>query len=575
MIAKSKERGGSFSSRIRAAIYAANVDVPAHREKELIDRVHDVYKHDTALKSMRATAPPAVLRNLVVLIWSYGFVAKDIRPLLKAELDADVIATIIDIRRQEITFLWQAYGWAVANFDALETALHPAKSLGDVDLSKQRPSRTRPKVEPPSSAPPLHLIRFIEDLRDSKAFQEGSPDAVCKVAEHYIDIGALSIAVGLLKQAFKDDPDHAGLWFQKARLLLALAAQEGKAAGHFELLRGEADALSAAEQHWEAMAGEHWGRATDLREQVFPTCLEAFLRLPENAQYEASARKWSASYGAMRDLRRQILVTIVREAGLRTQAGRSMDWLERGILVRREAAQVSGLLVSAYDELMGDSLLQWELRPRLRLLALNFLRPLAPERYPAEVGRFVEDLRSLGGRLACEIIGAFDGMPVASDISWRAALHEHLDAVMDRAAQREFVRGLHSDWAAWVTRMQAKTLGSLYVDEVRLLFGRGEWANAYRVACRAEDEGVFRRNDGKSAFVLWRAALAAAKASHEIGNDEGVAEIVARHLSDRKMVALAEDHYATAYEDEDHLPVGSPLDGEGLEEFAQMIGVAS
>lgn len=595
-----KEDPNSFSSRTRAAIRAARLDVPPSEEKTFLDLVQSVYSKDDDLKGRRADATPRVLKNIVMLMWNFGFVAADIRPLLKAgRLDPELVRQIIKVRRQEIAFLAASYGRATSDFGSLEEALASAPSLGDIDLTKElakRSDRMPESVRP--AAKPLRLVRFIEDIRASEEFQEGSPDAVCKLVERYIDVGALKIAEGLLEQAFAQTSSHAGLWFQKARLLLAKAERETAAASRYRMMEGESDALSAAEQHWGYMAEERENDAVTLRLQVFDVCVEALKLLPDRKGYDEAGRMWSTGWESTNALRRQILINVVREAGLRTDPYRPFGGVEDKVLARfgrlrtikpglgfvvdhEECERLSvgplfseakdAVLIAAYDELMADSLL-WELRPRLRLLALNYVRLIAPKRHPAEVGRFVEDLRNMSGERACDIVGPFDAIPVAGDVQWRVVMQEHLDAVMDRAAQRELAIDLHRRWMQWMERMQAETLASMYVDDARLHFTAGRWAEAYKVACEGEEKGVLKRSDGMAAFVLRQTALAAAKAANEEGHLALVEEIVARHLRDREMAERADGH-RTNFEDEDHFPMETPFDGDDLDGFAFEIGV--
>lgn len=602
-----KEDPNSFSSHIRAAIRAAGLRIPPDDQKHFLDQVLSVVTKDPETKDdpegrseLRGKATPAVLRNVVTLMWSFGFIAADIRPMLKADrLDPEKVRTIVGLRRKEITFLAASYGRAVSDFGALEEALLAAPTLGAVNLTEELAKRSeRATVTEQQPAKALRLVRFIEDIRGSEEFQDGSPDAVCKIVERYIDVGALKIAEGLLDQAFTQTDNHAGLWFQKARLLLAQSEREASAASRYRFMEEESEALSAAEQHWGYMADDHEGQAVDLRLKVFDVCVEALRLLPSRGGYGEAGRKWSTGWESMNNLRRQILINVVREAGLRTDPYRPFGGVENQVLARHgrlktfkpelgfvvdreECERLSAgplfseakdaVLIAAYDELMADHMI-WEIRPRLRLLALNYIRLTAPDRYAGEVAHFVEDLKVMGGEAACSIVGPFDAIPVAGEVPWRIVMTEHLSAIMDRAAQRELAIDLHRRWMAWVEQMQAKTVAAMYVDEARLHFVAGRWHEAYKVACEGEEKGVLQRSDDMAAFVLRQTALAAAKAAHDAGDRALMEEIAARHLRDSGMANLARAHL-NCYEDEDHIPMGTPFDGDGLEDFAEEIGV--
>lgn len=591
-----RENPKSFRSGIRAAIRTAGIDLRAEDEDKLITWIKDVFrKNDGELRHLQAKATPRLLRNLVVL-WCFRFTTADARGLLKGgHQEASPIRDLIYLRRQEVVWLAAQYQQASLHFDALEDTLLSTPSLWECDLSGALAAPARPRPTP-STTTPLKIVRFIEDIRETEEFQEGAPDAICKLVERYIDVGALKIANDLLRQAFLQTDQHAGLWFQKARLLLAQSERQMKSASHYRLLEAESDALSAAESHWGTMAEQDEGQAVDLRRQVFDTCLEALRRLPDRKLYETSGRQWSAGYDSTRELRTNILVHVVREAGLRAdpyrpfggiedrvwaRLGRLSRWQPRvGTVVdEAECARLASeplfsetkdaVLIAAYDELMADTLFSIRgNRAGLRLQALNFIRFIAPDCYPAEVARFVDDLRGLFAEEGCRFLGHFDAVPVAGEGHWRQVMAEHLDAVLDRSAQRELAAELHRKWVGWVEEMQSKALASMFIDEVRIHFVAGRWADAYRVAREGEEKGVLKRTDNLAAFVLWRTALAAAKAARDAGDDEAVEAIIARHLSDKAMVGLAEGHYQSAYEDEDHIPMATPLDGEGLDEFA-------
>ncbi len=585
-----REDPNSFRSRTTAAIHAAGINLRTDDQEKLITWIKDVFrKADGELKHLQAKATNKLLRNLVIL-WYFRFTTADARGLLKEGHQG--ASRIISLRRQEVMWLAAQYQQASLNFDALEDALLSTPSLSECDLSGVTVMSAK-RMFSPSMATPLKIVRFIEDIRESEEFQEGSPDAICKLVERYIDVGALKIANDLLRQAFSQTDQHAGLWFQKARLLLAQSERQMKSASHYRLLEAESEALSAAEGHWGSVAEQDEGQAVAFRIQVFDTSLEALRRLPDRKLYEASGRQWSDS---TRELRTKILAHVVQEAGLRADPYRPFGGIEDRVRARLgplsrwqpgvgyvvDEAECSRLvsaplfsevkdaaLIAAYDELMADTLLSIHgKRADLRLLALNFIRFIAPDRYPNEVTGFVDDLRGLSGEEGCRFLGHFNAVPVVGCEHWRQVMAEHLDAVLDRSAQRELAIELHRKWVIWVEEMQSKTLASMFIDEVRIHFVAGRRGDAYRVAREGEEKGCLKRTDGLAAFVLWRTALAAAKTARDAGDDEAVEAIIAFHLSDKAMVELAKGHCQAAYEDEDHILMPTPFDGEGLDEFA-------
>lgn len=595
MAYRNRERADTLGSRIREAIHATGMRVSPQLEEKIIHRVRNVFDKDEELSAV-AQPSPIVLRNLVVLMEWFDFTAADVRPLVKKAMhDTAKLSRKLNLKQAWVGIKAQSYGRAAGRFDRLRELLLSGTPLENMDLVQQL-EMAAPRQEEglrEQSEPALRLVRFIEDLQASDDFQEGSPDAICKVVEHYIEIGALSIAQGLLAQALEEAVDHAGLWFQRARLFLALAEQETKSAFHYQLMKQEAEAMSSEEAHYEDLADEHAGRAGNFRSQVFGACVEALHRLPESG-HQASVLRWITDYRSYCDLRRQVLVMVVREAGLRTNPycpfGGVQDRVlarlnrlktfgpggfvhdpERNERLRAEplfSAQQDAILIAAYDELMSDYLVHTDQRMGLRMLGLNYVRLLASDRYVEEVAGFVDQLSHLTPHDACQFFGPFNGLSDGSETHWRSLLHEHLDAIMDRSAQRQLVRKLYQRWVDWASRQQADAERSICIDEVRTLFAAGRWAAAYQAACLAENDGLFQRTDAECAFVLWRSALAAAKSAYEAGDEHEVASITARHLADQRLVELAERFYWELDSDEDGFPVGTPLDGEGLDEFA-------
>ena len=169
---------------------------------------------------------------------------------------------------------------------------------------------------------------------------------------------------------------------------------------------------------------------------------------------------------------------------------------------------------------------------------------------------------------ACEILGPYDGFPDSGH--WRNVMHEHLDAAMDRSAQRRLVEELHEKWMTEVSRNRADSLRSIYVDDACRLFTEGAWAEAYETACEAEARNLLRRETASEAYILRQIALGAAKAAKEAGDNLRLAEIIERHISDQRMADLA-SNYMDEFVDEEGVPFLGPLDGFGLDEFAESL----
>jgi hypothetical protein len=520
-----KEQQDKFASKAKAAIERAGIDVPVGKMKTVTDWMTSVYTKAKVpeLKNRQLDATPRELVNLAIL-WSFRFSNADARKLLLSPPKAsDEIRKLVAVRREEVTWLADAYQAAATGFAKLEEVLMTGVSLKDVDL-KVTLSQEHDGYRNPAVPRPLPLIGLIEDLRETEAFQEGDPDAVSKIVERYIDAGALKVAEKLLEQAMSESESHAGLWFQKARLLLSQAHRESNTAFRYQILAESNDPLSAAERHNEEMAAEHNGNAAEAQLRVFDVCLKALALLPNDQGFDDEIRKWSTDFGAARLLRRQILERVVSEAGLQTDPYRPYGDSHERVLARLnrltrwapetgmgyvvdevKCARLSreplfsevtdAVVLRAYDELMEDYTVTYN-RPQLRLQALNFLRFLAPGKYPGEVSKFVEDLRMITPDKACDFLGPFDGIPaVEEDRSWRAVMFEHLGSAMDQQAQRSLVAEFYGKWIAWIERLKRETVGSLYADGVRRCFEANDGVGAYRLACQGEEEGALDHAD--------------------------------------------------------------------------------
>jgi len=333
-------------------------------------------------------------------------------------------------------------------------------------------------------------------------------------------------------------------------------------------------AAGAAETQWEGMAMEEAGLSQDLRNSAFEACVKAYALLPDNNNYERAAIEWSNDYGALRKLRHRILVFIVQEAGklcnpygsyddlhdrIQARLGRtkkldlaSMQWSEDPEKMARLAAlplfseSTDDVLVSAYKELMPGPWSDKATIP-LRLSGLNFMRLLTPNDYPTFVADFIERLRMTRPSEASEYLGPFSGFSSKGYASWRTVLHEHLDAVMPRKDQRELVRGVYGKWIEWVEKERDETLCSLFDDEIRIRFSENDIIGAYKTACKAEDDGIYRHDDAHGALVLRRTAQWVSQISEDDPSDINALRLK-KHLDDNDMKHLAEEHFDMKYE---------------------------
>lgn len=603
MARKNNERPNTFRSRVSAALF--QMDLLSDYDEKQINRfnywVRSPFDTDPELKKTyvdgKVPAPINLLKNVALLKIFFGFTNQQIIPLIKNIFsDEYYIEKIISLRRSEVAEFFKTYNWANQRFPKLEDALSSGLSLEDIDLAGIMPSSTPSDfLEAAKPLIPLHLAKCIEDVRWSDRYQEDDPDAICLVTESYIELGALDIAEALIEQALSKTPEHAGIWFQKTRLLMKKSAYAMKQSSYYQFSSEEADAMSAAESHWQEMAMEETSLAHDLRNSAFEACVKSYGFLPDNKKYERAAIKWSHDYGSLRELRHRILIFIVQEAGrlcnpygghdelrdrIKARLGRtrkldlpSTAWSEDPEKMSRLAAlplfseATDAVLVSAFKELMEG---HWDVgdKTSLQLSGLNFMRLLAPDDYPVAVADFVDRLKTALASASGRYLGPFSGFSDEDEAGWRTVLHEHLDAVMTRQEQRDLVREMYGKWIAWVDKTRDATLSSLFDDEVRIRFAKGDKVGAYATACQAEDDGIYRRDEPNAALVLRRTAQ---WASQTPGPEQAQvnADRLQQHLDDKDMEQLAEAHFDLVYEwnaDPDWMPqIPAALDRWRLE----------
>lgn len=560
-------------------------DGPDELVQKGVEEVRGVFTADEewTRKCMRnGRVSKRAIENVAILrIWC-GIIGKDIRKIFAFEArdDADV-SRRLETREKELEFRAEAYAYAAPRFEQIKPALLAGGDINSVELpfSLVRPEQRQKASE--HVALPLSLIEAIDRVRDTLEFQAGDPNATAKVIEGYIELGATQIAHGLLDDALADYPEHPGLWFQKARLLLALSENQYTLAGSYSRWSEESEPLSAAENHWQDLAFETQGQADSLRDSVFDVCVRAFGYLPDNKAYEASASKWSRDYGELRKLREKILLYIVHDAGRKCDPHRGrLDKLHDKVLARlgsltkwepgsgsiideeRTAslaaepifsAETDKLVVSAYKELFGEH--PWVITEyaSVRLSALNFLRIYLPtDEYRAEVEKFVQVIRQVHCSDITRFLAPYDGLQASFAPLFRIVLHEHLDAVLTKREQRELVRETYKRWADWVRQFGEDTVKSIYDDEIRHHFGSQDYEAAYRTACDAEEAGNYRRDVGHGALMLKATATWLLENTSGDRIESNLLEKARSHLADRAMCDLAREHYEQVYDDDEY-----------------------
>jgi len=522
------------------------------------------------------------IKNVAILrVWC-DFSASDIQELFPAgERQEASVLRKLDLREEELRFRAAAYSYVSPRFEHIKPVLLTGGDINSVELPFSPVQSDQPQKASEHVALPLSLIEAIDRVRDTPEFQAGDPNATAKVIEGYIELGATQIAHGLLYDALADYPEHPGLWFQNARLLLVLSENQHALAGSYSRWSEESEPLSAAENHWQEMAFETQGQADSLRDSVFDVCVRAFGYLPDNKAYEASASKWSRDYGELRKLREKILLYIVHDAGRKCDPHRGrLDKLHDKVLARlgrltkwepgsgsvigeeRTAslaaepifsAETDKLVVSAYKELFGEH--PWVITEyaSVRLSALNFLRIYLPtDEYRAEVEKFVQVLREIHGDDASRFLGPYDGLQAGFAPLIRTVLHEHLDTALTRQEQRQLVHDIYKKWADWVLRLGADTTQSIYDDEIRIQFKTGDYEAAYRSACEAEETGSYRRDDGHGALMLKSTAAWVLDNTTRDRIEANLLDMARSHLADKAMCDLAREHFEQVYDDDEY-----------------------
>lgn len=572
---KGKEQANSLRSLVSAALFQTGL-LPEDEDtkNQFIHLVRSVVeKNDDVEARYSGSVPLRVLHNIAILKIAFGLNNREVTSIICGDLSQ--LDRTIRTRESEIGMLASAYTQAKSRFSHLKDALASGKVFEEIDLRSHlalgqlatSDQHSRPSI-------PLHMAKALEQVRWSDGFQSGDPDAICIAAEKYMAAGAIEIAEPLIEQVLDAAPDHPGGWFQKARLLLKKSAQVVRQASLFRLMSEEADTLSAAESHYEELAYDETDTSQNLRRQAFEACVKAYSLLPARQEYERSAIRWSSDYGTLRSLRVSVETFIVREAGDRCNlyrcesglrerieaqlgltrkllfhpghegTGPSREWVADADEMARLSAQplfseaTDKVIVAAYKELMAPFGHVLDDRTSLQLSALNFLRLLSsPEDYRQAVVDFSESVKSGYAPRSGEYFGPFPGPYDLA--SWRLVLHEHLDAIMNRAEQRDLVRAVYAGWVSDVNRRRDEALLSIYDDEIRLLFAAGDKLGAYRVACMAEMDGVYRRDDGYGALVLRRTAQ---HVDREFGDSVAANPSVNGHLNDAEMEQVAENY---------------------------------
>lgn len=573
MMKRNKEQVNSVRQRILEALRRVEL-LPDDKEllNQWVGLVRSVFESGSTKSKTpyQHPVPMKVLENVALLKIGFGFDNRDV--VLAISGDSRDIERMIRTRENEITLLANAYAQATSRFSSIKEALTSGKTFEEIDIRGDVSLGQISRVDSdPKRSIPLHMAKALEKVRWSDRFQDGDPDAICHAAEQYMAAGAIEVAEPLVEQVLEADPNHPGGWFQKARLLLKKSDLATRQASHYRFLSEEADVLSAAEQHYEDLASDEAGNSLNLRLEAFDACVKAYSLLPDGAAYEQSAIRWSSDYGTLRNLRHSVRKFIVQEAGERcnpyrmdgsiherinARLGRTKkmvwdetrqthDWVPDIDEMERLAAQplfsenTDKMIVAAYKELMERSWTYFD-RDYVRLSALNFIRLLMSEsEYRQEVTDFVESIKSGIASRSGAYFGPFYG-PDNGMTCWRLALHEHLDAILSRSEQRDLVRSLYEGWCKEVQHRRDEALLSIYDDELRLRFDAEDNVGAFQIACLAEKDGIYRRDDGYGALVLRRTAQRAALI---LGAETSVGPLVSGYLEDEALKSVAEKYY--------------------------------
>jgi len=243
MAGKSNEQPFSYRSRVSTALYELGL-LPEGNEdlkRTIIDRVSSVIaKNDELYRQYidgETPAPIKLLKNIALLKISYAFSNKEIVSLINNDGSTEHSnLKAVSLHQKEVALFSRAYSWANKSFPKLSKALSAGQSIKDIDLSDILSSGDPLDIDVETATViPLHLAKCIEEVHWSDSFQEDDPSAISLAAEKYIELGALDIAEALIELALVQNPDHAGAWFQKSRLLLKRSA---KAAQHASFFRG-------------------------------------------------------------------------------------------------------------------------------------------------------------------------------------------------------------------------------------------------------------------------------------------------------------------------------------------------
>lgn len=514
--------------------------------------------------------PQKLLKNIALLKICFGFTTREVRSLISDDRPTgDALQKLVLVRGEEVNFWAKTYSWAAVRYGKMASMLTSGEPLEELDLSQIVPGdglgwtfeSSMPQV-------PMHFLQAIQKDRSDAAFQAGEPDAICRVAERYAEAGALEVAESLIGQTLEDNPDHAGCWFQKAHLLIRRSETAQRNAARYRFLGEESEALSAAEGHWDMMAGEELGLSHDFRRQAFDACVNAYKRLSDMDVYQNTALKWTSGHGALRQLRLKVLRFIVQHAGMMCDPYKDeWDTVHRRICARLEIKGDNGSKIGPdavrlskqplFDEIADNAIfeayreLMRTLEPGgeanfLRLQALNFLRFVAPKEYSREVATFVDQLNVAYPEIACAYVGEFDGLQSSLiGPNWRTTMHEHLDTIMSRREQRELVRLLYGKWIENVEAQRDRALSSLFDDEIRIRFSHEDRKGVFEAASTASSEGIYKNEDGHGALVLFCAAKYANGGKASKSQKQSIEAV----LGDQELRRLARHQFETVHDD--------------------------
>lgn len=551
--------------------------------EKLVDRVRAIFRDTPYVNtdSKVHKAHPKVIKNITVLVSLFNAEPNAVKDLLCNDDPRKLIRALEELKsKSEILASASDFVPVINNW------LQEGISIEDFQLDELiKPSRIKTNSK--------MIIGGVEDVQaleeiDSLDDDELSINAICKKVEIHIGLGNLKLANDFLHDGLAKDEQHAGLWFQKARLFLKLSAVENQKAFMNRLYKVEiAEPMSGQEEMYQQLEDEAETKAFEFKEQVFDACIKAMSLLPAKEVWGEQAREWSEKFGNYLDLRREVIQLIIREAGTRcmpfdngrndrvlARLGRCTHYpylgkpLDEDIGEDRfqkaidhdanERLSKEPIFSIETDIVISDVCDEWRenrLSDRarynldMRLLFLNIVRAFQPSKYVDEVSLFIERIKQSHPSETYKFFSRFDGFKEnCGQWNWGTVLHDHLDCILTRDEQRELIRNEYSSYIKSIQDDCHDALCSVYDDEIRIAFENKKIEQVYELACKAEEDRIYRRENDKEALRLKRSAQWARLNAQQQNKQELVENINSSHLNDRKMSDRAEKYFKSQYD---------------------------